>query len=121
MQGGLPYLAQPQAGGLGGPTTLQQGPPLLPPNALPQPGVAATGGLAAPVDTSSTPSFTSVVFDGYLSDCTVRHPFLNPERQHSSRLPAQLQRTIAVLMTVKRLRRPAQAELACWDHILLLS
>lgn len=74
MQGGLPFLAQPQAG-TGGPASLQQGgPPLLPPNALPQPGVASAGGLAAPVDTSNTPSFTSVVFDGYLSDCTVRGP-----------------------------------------------
>ena len=71
MQGGLPYLAQPQAGGLGGPTTLQQGPPLLPANALPAPGASAASGLAAPVDTSAAPTFTSVVFDGYLSDCTV--------------------------------------------------
>ncbi|BDA51604.1 hypothetical protein COCOBI_19-1600 [Coccomyxa sp. Obi] len=70
-QGGLPYLAQPQAGGLGGPTTLQQGPPLLPPNALANPAASAASGLAAPVDTSATPTFTSVVFDGYLSDCTV--------------------------------------------------
>lgn len=72
VQGGLPYLAQPQPGGLGGPTTLQQGPPLLPPNALAAPGASAASGLAAPVDTSATPTFTSVVFDGYLSDCTVR-------------------------------------------------
>lgn len=72
VQGGLPYLAQPQPGGQGGPTTLQQGPPLLPPNVLAAPGASAASGLAAPVDTSATPTFTSVVFDGYLSDCTVR-------------------------------------------------
>lgn len=72
-QGGLPFLAQPQ-GGPGLPASLQSqgGPPLLPPNALANPAVATAGGLAAPVDTTATPSFTSVVFDGYLSDCTVR-------------------------------------------------
>ena len=128
MQGGLPFLSNPATSTGVGPTTLQQGPPLLPPGAIQgsrclacpllapadwnealaksdalqaditalnamcpppvvdickldegvkvlagpgaNPAVANSAALSA-VDTSNMPTITSVVFDGFLSDCTV--------------------------------------------------
>ncbi len=81
LQGGLPFLAQPQTGPGGAvPTNLQQqGPPLLPGQALAQnpAGVAGSAPLAASQDTGGGPSLVSVVYDGYLSDCTVSLCFQN--------------------------------------------
>ena len=78
LQGGLPFLAQPQGvpGGTGPTTLQQQGPPLLPGQALAQ--TPGTGVADSGQDTSGVPSLVSVVYDGYLSDCTARplKPFL---------------------------------------------